>query len=148
MKLFQLERQVELGRPIDEVFAFFADPRNLDALTPPWLAFRIETPDVEMREGTRIDYSLRLHGVPISWTSEITAWDPPRGFVDEQRRGPYRRWRHEHTFEALDGQRTLARDRLEYAVPGGALVRRLLVARDLERIFNHRKQRMLDLLDH
>jgi ligand-binding SRPBCC domain-containing protein len=131
-----------LAADIEEVFGFFADARNLEALTPGWLHFRILTPDpIVMRVGTRIDYRLRLHGLPLAWQSEITAWDPPHRFVDEQRRGPYRRWVHEHVFEAA-GRLTRVRDRVVYAVAGGRLVARLLVAPDLRRIFAYRAARL------
>lgn len=142
MTTYMLEREIRIPRPLSEVFSFFADAGNLQRLTPPWLSFRIVSSlPIEMRTGARIDYQLRLRGVPIQWTSEITAWDPPHRFVDEQRRGPYRLWIHEHTFEA-DGADTVVRDRVRYAVPGGALVHRFLVAPDLEKVFDHRHQEM------
>lgn len=120
------------------VFSFFADARNLEAITPPWLRFEILTPgEIRMQVGTVIDYRLRLHGVPFCWRTEITAWEPAERFVDEQRRGPYRRWRHTHTFLDCAGG-TLCRDEVEYAVPGGALVERFFVRRDVERIFAYR----------
>jgi ligand-binding SRPBCC domain-containing protein len=97
-----------------------------------------------MHVGQRIDYRLRVRGVPIRWQSEITAWEPPHRFVDEQRRGPYRAWIHEHTFEAQDGG-TLARDLVQYAVLGGALVNRLFVARDVERIFAFRSEMLREI---
>jgi ligand-binding SRPBCC domain-containing protein len=75
--------------------------------------------------------------VPIRWQSEITAWEPPYRFVDEQRRGPYRCWIHEHTFEA-DGDATVARDRVQYDHIGGRLVNRLMVGPDVRRIFAFR----------
>lgn len=135
---FRLETEVLLPRPIDEVFEFFADARNLEALTPPWLRFRIVTPGaIELSIGTTIDYRLRVRGLPVSWRSEITVWDPPRRFVDVQVRGPYRRWVHEHTFRER-GADTLARDLVDYAAPGGRLANGLLVARDLRRIFEYR----------
>ena len=143
MKTRLLETEVWLPQPLDAVFAFFADARNLVTLTPPWLKFSILTPPpIEMKTGALIDYRLRLRGIPIRWQSEITAWDPPRRFVDEQRRGPYRQWIHEHTFEERHGG-TLARDRLQYAVPGGSLVNLLFVARDLDRVFEFRKETLL-----
>lgn len=139
------ETEISLPRPVEEVFRFFADAANLERLTPPWLAFRILTPQpIAMREGTRIDYRLSLHGLPLRWTSEITAWEPPHRFVDEQRRGPYRKWVHEHRFEESAGG-TLVRDRVRYAVPGGYLVDRLLVRRDLHKIFSYRHQRLREL---
>jgi len=127
-----------LPRPIPDVFPFFAEAGNLDAITPPWLRFGVRTPQpIEMRVGARIDYRLRLHGLPVRWQSEITAWQPPHRFVDEQRRGPYRVWIHEHAFSERDGG-TLVADHVRYAVPGGWLVDRLFVRRDLRRIFAYR----------
>lgn len=122
------------------VFPFFADARNLEMITPPWLRFRIITPTpIPMRVGARIDYRLRLHGFPVSWQTEITRWDPPFAFVDEQRRGPYRQWIHTHTFEEKDGG-TLCRDHVAYAVPGGRLVNWLWVRREVEQIFAYRRR--------
>jgi ligand-binding SRPBCC domain-containing protein len=92
-----------------------------------------------MAVGTRIDYRLRIHGVPVRWQSEITIWEPPVRFVDEQRRGPYQLWSHEHTFVKRDGG-TLCRDVVSYAAPGGRLVHRLLVGPDVQRIFEYRRE--------
>lgn len=145
MKVWELRTEIRLARPRREVFEFFGDAGNLQEITPPWLHFRILTPrPIEMRPGARIDYKLRLHGVPVSWKTEITAWEPPIRFVDEQLRGPYRLWVHEHTFEEIEGG-TLARDRVRYAVPGGAFANRLLVARDLEAIFRFRSGKLQEI---
>jgi ligand-binding SRPBCC domain-containing protein len=141
-----LDVEVWLPRSSEEIFPFYADARNLERLTPPWLRFQIVTPaPIEMRTGTLIDYRLRLRGIPISWRSEITAWEPPHGFVDEQRRGPFRRWVHEHLLEECDGG-TVVRDRVTYGTPGGAIADRLLVRRDLDRIFAFRRTAILELL--
>jgi ligand-binding SRPBCC domain-containing protein len=135
-----------LPRPRPEVFAFFAEARNLEAITPPWLKFEVLTPvPIEMRAGTLIDYRLRLHGFPIRWRTEITLWEPPVRFADTQLRGPYRLWVHTHTFAEKDGG-TLCLDDVRYAVPGGALIERLFVRRDVERIFAHRQEVMRRLL--
>ncbi|MCB9915071.1 MAG: SRPBCC family protein [Planctomycetes bacterium] len=140
MRTWHLSTELRLERPLEEVFPFFADPRNLERITPPWLRFRVlgATTDA-IEEGTEIDYALRVHGVPLLWCSRITCWEPPYRFVDEQVRGPYALWRHLHTF-TRDGAGTLARDWVEYAVPGGALVRQLFVRRDVERIFAYRSE--------
>lgn len=138
MKVFTLHSEILLPRPVEEVFAFFADARNLGRLTPSWLRFEVLTPaPIAMRPGTVIDYRLRIRGIPIRWQSEITVWEPPHSFVDEQRRGPYWQWIHEHRF-SKSGANTVAEDHIRYAVPGGAIANKLFVARDLKRIFAYR----------
>lgn len=140
--MFTLEAEVVLPRPLDEVFAFFSSARNLEILTPPFLRFQVLTPEpIVMEPGTVIDYRLRLRGVPLRWQSVISAWEPPHRFVDEQRRGPYRVWIHEHTFAAQDDS-TVARDRVSYDHFGGRWVNRLLVARDLRKVFAYRCQKL------
>jgi ligand-binding SRPBCC domain-containing protein len=146
---FKLQTEFWVPQPPAEVFPFFADAGNLNRLTPPWLRFRIETPmPLDIRAGVHIDYRLRIHGFPVRWRSEISAWDPPERFVDEQRRGPYRYWIHEHTFISRDGG-TVVGDRVAYALPlggiWGRLVHSLIVGRDLTKIFAHRRRRMLEL---
>jgi ligand-binding SRPBCC domain-containing protein len=133
--------QILPGTP-DEVFGFFADAFNLEAITPPWLRFRIVTPGpIEMGPGTLIEYRLELHRIPIRWLTRIESWLPGESFVDAQVRGPYRVWHHTHTFEAHE-RGTLVRDRVRYALPLGplgGLAHRLVVRRDLERIFDFRQ---------
>lgn len=134
------ETELWLPVPRAKVFPFFADARNLEVITPPWLNFRILTPgEIPMRVDALIDYQIRIHGFPVCWRTEITDWQPPVSFCDEQRRGPYRLWRHTHTFADKDGG-ALCHDRVEYAVPGGALVNWLFVRRDMERIFTYRAE--------
>ena len=143
MTVHTIETEVWLPKPLDIVFLFFADARNLATLTPPWLRFSVLTPGpIQLKPGALIDYRLHLHRIPIRWQSEITAWQPPHRFVDEQRRGPYRCWIHEHTFVEHNGG-TLARDRVQYAVSGGSLVNYLFVARDLQRVFAFRKETLI-----
>lgn len=136
---FMLEAAQWLPQPIEQVFAFFCNAMQLEQITPPWLNFKVLNPPAAgICQGTIIDYRLRLHGIPLRWRSRIWAWEPPNRFVDEQLRGPYRRWIHEHRFEPVAGG-TLCRDVVRYAVPGGWLINRLFVARSLHRIFAYRQ---------
>jgi ligand-binding SRPBCC domain-containing protein len=138
-----LERRQRVELPIDEVFAFYGDARNLELITPPWLGFEVTTPQpIEMGVGTLIEYRLRLHRVPVRWRTRITAWEPPRRFVDTQVRGPYSLWEHTHTFEADGPGATIIEDRVRYSIPFGPLgelADRLLVQRDLRQIFDYRR---------
>jgi ligand-binding SRPBCC domain-containing protein len=147
MAVHRLERQQFLTPPPEASFPFFGDALNLEAITPPWLGFRVVTPSpISMGPGTLIEYRLKLHGVPIRWRTTIAVWDPPRRFVDVQLSGPYRMWHHTHDFEPAPDGGTLMRDTVRYALPLGPLgemAHRLLVRRDLERIFDFREQAVL-----
>lgn len=145
MKTFLLKSSLWLPRPREEIFPFFADPENLEKITPSWLRFKVlKSSTSSIQQGTLIDYRLRLRGLPIRWQSEISAWEPPFRFVDEQRKGPYRRWVHQHLFTEKDGG-TQVEDLVEYAVLGGALINRWLVKRDLEKIFSYRCQALQEI---
>ena len=139
-----------MSLPPGEVFGFFARAHNLEEITPSWLHFEVRGPEpAEMGAGTLIHYRLRLHGVPLRWTSRIEEWEPGRSFVDRQLRGPYRLWHHRHTF-AADGDGTLVTDQVHYALPLGRLgelAHRLFVKRDLERIFDYRRAAVRGLLE-
>lgn len=144
---YRLSRSLVVPKPIDQVFEFFGDARNLERLTPGFLNFRILTPQpIVMRPGTMIDYRISLRGLPMRWRSEITEWNPPYSFVDEQRKGPYKKWVHRHTFAEERGG-TRVSDDIEYDVIGGALVHTLFVKKDLERIFNYRLSVLGQLFD-
>jgi ligand-binding SRPBCC domain-containing protein len=148
-RTYLIEREQWLNRPIDEVFAFFGDARNLEAITPELLRFSVLTPGpIAMGVGARIEYRLRWRGIPLRWTTIIQAWDPPHRFVDAQLKGPYRLWHHTHTFEEQRGG-TLMRDEIRYQLPLGwlgAMMHRVRVRRDVEAIFDYRAQRVGELL--
>jgi ligand-binding SRPBCC domain-containing protein len=142
LSLHVLRREQRLpGAPAD-VFPFFADAHNLEAITPPWLGFRVATPrPIGMSAGALIEYRLRLRGVPLRWRTRIAVWDPPRRFVDVQLSGPYRLWHHTHDFEPAGDGGTVMRDTVRYALPlgpVGALAHALVVRRDLAAIFDFR----------
>ena len=144
-----LETSLLLPVPLDRVFAFFAAPENLEAITPPELRFRIVTPlPIAMRVGTEIDYALRLWGIPFRWRTLISRLEPPLLFVDEQLAGPYRSWIHTHRFSDAGDGRTLIQDEVRYALPWPPLGRlaRPAVARQVMRIFRHRQRRVRELI--
>lgn len=137
---FRLYRELVVPATLANVFAFFSDAHNLDRITPNFLKFRVLTQaPIDMHVGARIDYALRLRGIPLSWTSEISAWEPPFRFVDTQIKGPYRSWIHEHRFEDM-GNKTKVIDEVQYDFFGGYLVHTLFIKRDINRIFDHRTQ--------
>lgn len=139
--MYRLERRQVLPVGPDEAFEFFADAFNLEAITPPWLHFRVDTPGpIPMGAGTLIQYRLRLHGLPVRWLTRIEAWEPGRRFEDVQLRGPYRLWHHTHTFSPHEHGTQMC-DRVDYELPLGAVGRLVhvgLVRRDLDRIFDFR----------
>lgn len=144
---YRLTCELKVPYRREQVFEFFSDAHELERITPAWLKFQVRTPrPVEMRPGALIDYKLRLHGIPIRWKTEISAWQPPFRFVDRQIKGTYRYWQHEHTFKEIEGG-TLVRDRVEYGVPGGRLVHCLLVEKDLIEIFSFRQYAMWDIFE-
>jgi len=149
LKLHTLIREQLLDRPPADVFPFFADAHNLEAITPPLLGFRIVGPGPPtMAVGTLIQYRLRMRGLSVDWLTRIEEWQPGVSFVDTQLVGPYRLWHHTHTFEERSGG-TLMRDVVRYALPlwpvgelAGPLVRR-----DLTMIFDFRRQAVARALE-
>ncbi len=137
----RLETAQFINLPRRNVFSFFSDPRNLEAITPPWLSFRITDRSSEaMGQGTELTYRLRVHGLPMKWVSRITEWEPDRQFVDVQMKGPYAYWHHRHIFEEVDGG-TLIRDQVDFQIPFGKPGRWLLgnmVESDIREIFGYR----------
>jgi ligand-binding SRPBCC domain-containing protein len=146
-RVFIAEQLVPLGR--DAVFSFFSDPRNLEAITPPFLGFRIVGQSTaEMGGGTELTYRLRIHGMPVIWRSKIDEWCLNERFVDVQLKGPYAKWRHTHSFHDR-GSATLIRDHVLYCLPLGRLghwVGGRFVASDVKKIFEYRATRTVELL--
>ncbi len=140
----------DLPAPRDEVFAFFSDPANLEALTPPWLRFEVLTPKPLPRgEGALFDYRIRVRGLPLRWRTLIETFVPGEQFVDRQIAGPYALWHHTHRFEDLPpaadlpGGGTRMTDQVRYRLGFGIfgrIVTALWVRRDIERIFEYRRQ--------
>lgn len=137
-----LEREQLIERPLPEVFEFFSLPHNLEKLTPTFLKFKIKSEGkLEMKAGLLIDYRISLYGIPMSWRTEITAYEPMSMFIDRQVKGPYKKWVHTHRFEAVSETQTRISDHVDYEVgfgPLGAIAHALFVKRNLNAIFNYR----------
>ncbi len=145
----ELEMEQWVPQPLDKTFSFFKKCENLEPLTPEFMHLKIVDQSTEkVMEGTTIDYRLRLHGVPFSWQSRITEWEPNKSFADVQTKGPYSFWHHKHEFEAKNGG-TLLRDFVKYKVPFGIvgdLLAHHFVKKDLENIFSFRRSMIKQLL--
>ena len=145
---YRLLREQVVPRRLDEVFAFFSQAENLEAITPEWLRFKVlRVHPKPVQQGTLIDYKLRLRGISLRWTSRIVEWEPPHKFVDLQVRGPYKLWHHTHRF-AAEGESTRIADEVLYELPLGVLGRLahwVMARRDVEKIFDYRAAKIRSL---
>lgn len=145
---YRLRRSQFVARPPHEVFAFFSEASNLERITPRFLKFQIlAASSASVSEGALIDYRLRLWGVALRWQSRIECFQPPRQFVDVQVRGPYRRWRHTHSFDEVPGGTRIA-DEVHYELPLGplgVLAHALFVGRMLRKIFDYREAAIAEI---
>lgn len=144
-----LTRTLTIDLPRQDVFEFFADAGNLERITPPELNFHIITPQpIDIKQGTLIDYKLRMRGLPVNWRTEISVWEPPFRFVDQQLRGPYRQWIHTHTFTESSASQTLMEDEVRYRLPLEPLgdIAHFMVRRELDYIFDYRQKVVAEML--
>lgn len=145
-----LEREQFLPITLSAAWAFFSSPKNLGVITPPDMDFRIHEPfdDRPMHSGQTIRYTVKpMFGLPLTWVTRIEEVEAPNRFVDTQIKGPYKRWWHQHTFEAVQGG-VLMRDRVEYELPLGPLgdlAHRIFVKQRLTAIFEFRNATLLNL---
>lgn len=148
LTVYRIERTQIVPRPRSEVFAFFADATNLERITPRSVGFTILTPrPIEMREGARIEYRIKLNGIPVRWTTRIAAFEPEERFIDVQERGPYKLWHHTHTFRDVPGGTEIG-DLVLYEIGWGALgklAHGMFVRRQLAHIFDYRSKVMKEL---
>jgi ligand-binding SRPBCC domain-containing protein len=147
---YQLQQSQTFDRDVESMFDFFEDPENLERITPPRLQFSVKGYDPKpVQEGTIIEYNLKLHGIPIRWTSEIVDYEPNHHFTDRMLQGPYRKWEHIHTFERIQGQ-TVVGDQVHYEIPYGwfgEIAHRLFVKSDLEHIFEYRAETLSEIFN-
>jgi len=149
MAEYILKRELTLDLSREQVFDFFADAGNLERITPPELGFNIITPQpIDIKKGALIDYKLKMRGIPVSWRTEISTWEPPYEFVDQQLRGPYKQWIHRHTFTEIGPNETHMEDEVKYRLPFEPLgdIAHFLVRRELDYIFDYRQKIVAELL--
>jgi ligand-binding SRPBCC domain-containing protein len=147
MSIYELDHKQWVPHPVQQVFQFFSAAENLEQLTPPFLRFHITRNPPRLDAGARIEYKLRVHGLPIRWLTVIEKWDPPHLFVDVQEKGPYKLWHHTHLFRPENGG-TRIEDHVRYSLPFGLLgkiAHCLMVRRDVEAIFRYREQRIREI---
>ena len=147
--LYKLTSTQWVKAPLDDVWDYFSNPKNLQSLTPDDLDFKILTnPNDVMGEGDIIAYKIQLLPlVKTKWITEIKSVEVLRSFVDEQRTGPYKMWHHRHTFEAKDGG-TLMTDEVHFMLPLGFLSRplyRLFIMPKLKGIFKFRASKVNEI---
>jgi len=147
MYIYSLKRVQNIPTTLDKAWDFFTSPLNLAQITPQELKFHILSSNAfdHVYAGQLIEYKLSpLRGYRVYWMTEITHVVPYRYFVDEQRRGPYRLWHHQHHFREIEGGVEMT-DIVHYQLPLGvlgAMARRFFVGRQLERIFAYRREKI------
>ena len=146
-KIYTFYKEQFVPSDLDTVFEFFSRPENLEKITPSSMGFNIITPTpIDMKEGTIIDYTVKIKGVPMRWRTMITSYKKNEYFVDEQLKGPYSYWHHKHTFKEVEGG-VLIIDEITYALPIQAfrlIVHPVLIKPQLNQIFNFRFQTIKD----
>ncbi|MEZ4845973.1 MAG: SRPBCC family protein [Bdellovibrionota bacterium] len=140
-----LQRESIIKAPLEKVFDFFSNAKNLEIITPPFLNFTIlEQSTPKVQKGTIFTYRLKVHGIPIRWKSLIEEWVPNSHFVDTQIFGPYKKWHHLHTFKSVP-EGTWMQDTVNYRVHMGILGHWLTgrwVRKDVESIFTFRESKI------
>jgi ligand-binding SRPBCC domain-containing protein len=164
MKKFKIVTEMWIPRPIDEVWSWGSDPKNLGKISPPLFGIRL-SPEARTEKGAKFEISFHFKSMPLPlrWKVKITeviAEGPKRLFIDEMVSGPFSLWRHEHRFEegvsefqsssGMGSIKTMApgtwlRDQVEYIPLGGVfsdLANKMIVQRQIEKLFTYRRQKI------
>jgi ligand-binding SRPBCC domain-containing protein len=151
MKVYTKKNVQQVNASLEECWAFFSSPRNLQKITPSSMGFEITDFDEKnMYAGQIIQYKVSpLLGIKLPWVTEITFVKDHSYFIDEQRFGPYSLWHHKHFFEANENG-VLMTDLVHYALPLGFIGRImniLIVKNKLKTIFDYRKVKVDELFN-
>ena len=149
MKIFRLEKSINLPITIEECWQFFSSPKNLKDITPSYMGFNIiDAEETSMYPGQIIKYNVTpLFGINMKWVTEISHAEKNKFFVDEQWFGPYKFWHHKHIFKVIDGGVKVI-DILDYALPFGflgVLFHPYLIKPKLDEIFNYREKKLIEI---
>lgn len=140
----------KLPLTLDECWNFFSSPGNLKLITPQYLGFELSEadPSAKMYPGQIVTHKISpLRFVTYNWVTEITHVKELDYFIDEQRFGPYKFWHHEHRFRPISGGVEMT-DLVHYIMPFGFIghyLHQFFVRKDLEQIFQYRKQRLEEI---
>jgi ligand-binding SRPBCC domain-containing protein len=141
-------QQITLPRPLDAVWDFFLQPANIVRVAPPELHMKLVEGPERLELGSKIILKGRRWGIPQRVVSEVVTFEPKVMFADEQRQGPFKKWRHTHRFETVS-EGTRVEDVIDFEPPGGLLgliVTEAFVRKDLEWIFGYRAEKLRELL--
>ena len=138
--MLRFVHQTRFPAPVEAVFAFHERDDILSLLLPPWQRGRVNSRTGGLQVGARVEFRLWIGPVPVTWIAVHTAYEHNRLFVDEQEKGPFAYWRHQHIFEP-DGDGSILRDEIDYSVPLGLdPLLGWLIERDLRRMFKFRHE--------
>ncbi len=149
-KVYSIYSKQSLPVGLEEIWTFFSDAKNLLAVTPPHLNLKVtnQVYGSTIYAGQVMTYTVTpLLGIAIWWMTEITHVEPLKYFVDDQRKGPYKLWHHQHHFKAIEGGVEMI-DLIHYRLPFGILgnlANSLLVRNELKKIFAYRNQKIIEL---
>jgi len=150
MGFYQFKQQQTFNQPIEKLWEFISNPKNLKEITPDYMGFDITSEGIsdEMYKGMIISYKVSpVFGIKTTWVTEITQVEQGKYFVDEQRIGPYKLWHHQHFLEATENG-TLMSDIISYQPPFGILgnmANSIMIKKKLEEIFNYRQKKLNEL---
>src|SRR5829696_1631863 len=149
-KVYSLYSKQNIPKSLEEVWGFFSDANNLLNVTPPHLNLKVTNKVYgdTVYAGQVMTYIVKpLLGIPLSWMTEIRHVEPLKYFVDEQRKGPYKLWHHQHHFKSIEGGVEMI-DIVHYRLPFGPIgniANGLIVKKELEKIFSYRYQKIVEL---
>lgn len=143
MKVHQIYRQQALALPLEQAWAFFSSPLNLNQITPEFFQIEIKSDLPEqIYAGLLISYRMKaVWGIPMAWLSEVCHCQDLAYFVYQQREGPFKFWSHQVRLTLIPAG-VLLEDIVFYTLPFGILgeiFHSLVIKKKLQAIFDTRR---------